>query len=224
MVAGALPLIPRDTSIPPIVATQTQEAGIRHSGKLINLGPEIQRGAPRSNQYQSSSSSLILEIRNRNTRFKKTQLYYTFTSNDRYGLNLAKCVCFLVSKVGQELIRRMGDHYIGLAPPFAPQLPTSYSIYQLFARNAVTDWTIVIISSFLIIASILSTARLFTIMVNPLGVKILWVQSRKNKRLTLLLLSQLPSGSFMVYDCYHTIERAAFCCKAIMGHRRQLLF
>ena len=159
LVAGALPLIPRDTSIPPIVATQTQEAGIRHSGKLINLGPEIQRGAPRSNQYQSSSSSLILEIRNGNTKLKKKQLYYTFTSNDRYGLNLAKCVCFLVSKVGQELIRRMGDHYIGLAPPFAPQLPTSYSIYQLFARNAVTDWTIVIISSFLIIASILGTAR-----------------------------------------------------------------
>ena len=38
---GGVPLIPSDTSIPPIVATQTQEAGIRHSGKLINW-----RGAP----------------------------------------------------------------------------------------------------------------------------------------------------------------------------------
>ena len=49
---GGVPLIPSDTSIPPIVATQTQEAGIRHSGKLINW-----RGAPQIHHNVSISPS-----------------------------------------------------------------------------------------------------------------------------------------------------------------------
>ena len=49
----------------------------------------------------------------------------------------------------------------------------------------------------------------------PSRVRVLWVQLINNNRLRLLLLGQLPSGSFMVYDCYHTIERGSFRRKAI---------
>ena len=59
--------------------------------------------------------------------------------------------------VGQKCLRKMGDHYIGPAPPFAPYLPTFYPIYPLFASNTMTDWPIVIISSFLILTLILRT-------------------------------------------------------------------
>ena len=53
---GGVPLIPSDTSIPPIVATQTQEAGIRHSGKLINW-----RGAPQCLNFTKSTVLAISE-------------------------------------------------------------------------------------------------------------------------------------------------------------------